>query len=548
MPIPTTIADLNVSAALNSPAGSDSPTQGDDYIRALSSIIAQEHADLADATNAAKGAGQIGANLALSYGDNTMGWAIKQLGGLSAGWFLPTAASDRDAVQTAVTLAEAINERVIIPAGEWTFTTPVAVSGSRLSIAGSGMGQTQILCVGCDAFTVAAGAAFVTIEKMDIAISVRYTTTPNTKAAIKVEGTSASQCYWHTYRDLLIDGFETGIVGGGLCSSTIDNVRTVYTLGSVYLHGQPLNNTITNCKLSFDAAATTSGSYGVKFGDGTTGGEGLAITGGTLIYGVQRGVWSNGAINCTVDNTTIIDFVREYGFLSEGTASGASINHQICPQYIAFTGTAGSAGVYLANDYAPADSQNRGSIIRDIEILAYSGSSMAYGILCDGSEEERNLISGCRVQGATVWDCRITTGSGHILSENRWRDATGFSATVPVKYDGTNIGNVSGPGTTYSASITPDASVFKAFVLDANNGTAFTINAPINAQENEVDVELTFVIRNVSGGALGAVTWNAAYKLATWTQPGNGFSRAIVFRWNGTNWVEKSRTPADVPN
>lgn len=451
---------------------------------------------------------------------------------------------DTIAIQAALNASR----QVFIPAGTYKITSPLLITNSRTVVVGAAIGATQLLCVSSDGFVVSAGTSFVSIEKMDIALSVRYTTSANTKAAIRVLGTSVSQCYWHRYRDLLLDGFETGISGGGLCSSIVSSVTTVYTFGSIYLYGQPLNNTITACKLGFDSTATTAGSYGVKFGDGTTGGEGLAITGGTLIFGVQRGVWLLGSINCTIDPTTIIDFVREYGVLSQGTGSAASINHQIKPQYIAFTGSTGSAGVYLVNTYAPADSQNRGNVVRDIEILAYSGASLSYGILCDGSEEERNLISGNRVQGATVWDCRISTGSGHILSENRWRDTNGFSSIVPVKYDNTNLGNISGPGTVYSASITPDASVFKSFVLSANNGTAFTINAPINAQENELDVELTFVIRNVSGGALGAVTWNAIYKLATWTQPANGFSRSITFRWNGTNWLEVSRTPIDVPN
>lgn len=41
MPIPTSITDLSTTAASNSPQGSESPTEGDNYIRALSAIIAQ---------------------------------------------------------------------------------------------------------------------------------------------------------------------------------------------------------------------------------------------------------------------------------------------------------------------------------------------------------------------------------------------------------------------------------------------------------------------------------------------------------------------------
>lgn len=41
MTVPSVIADLSTTAGSNSPAGSDTPTQGDDFLRALSAFIAQ---------------------------------------------------------------------------------------------------------------------------------------------------------------------------------------------------------------------------------------------------------------------------------------------------------------------------------------------------------------------------------------------------------------------------------------------------------------------------------------------------------------------------
>lgn len=67
MPVPSTIADLSTTAASNSPQGSESPTEGDNYIRALSAIVAQEHADFADAASASKGAKLVGYTPSLSY-------------------------------------------------------------------------------------------------------------------------------------------------------------------------------------------------------------------------------------------------------------------------------------------------------------------------------------------------------------------------------------------------------------------------------------------------------------------------------------------------
>lgn len=101
----------------------------------------------------------------------------------------------------------------------------------------------------------------------------------------------------------------------------------------------------------------------------------------------------------------------------------------------------------------------------------------------------------------------------------------------------------------YSASITPDAQLSEWFEIVANNGAAFTINAPTNPPPNTEEQELEFTIRNTSGGALGVITWNAAFHLAgAFTSPATGFNRSVRFRWRGTAWLEMSRTAADVAN
>jgi len=81
--------------------------------------------------------------------------------------------------------------------------------------------------------------------------------------------------------------------------------------------------------------------------------------------------------------------------------------------------------------------------------------------------------------------------------------------------------------------------------ITATNATAFTINAPTTPTTGQW---LTVRVRNTSGGALGVATWNAVFKMTAWTQPANGFSRAITFDYDGVNWIERTRTAADVPN
>jgi len=45
-----------------------------------------------------------------------------------------------------------------------------------------------------------------------------------------------------------------------------------------------------------------------------------------------------------------------------------------------------------------------------------------------------------------------------------------------------------------------------------------------------------------------AVQHTSLVKMAAYTNPANGYSRSVSFKYNGTNWVEFSRTTADIPN
>lgn len=94
----------------------------------------------------------------------------------------------------------------------------------------------------------------------------------------------------------------------------------------------------------------------------------------------------------------------------------------------------------------------------------------------------------------------------------------------------------------YSASMTFDLTGGSYFFIQVTDGNAFTINAPTNGGIGGQEIEVT--IQNISGGALGAATWNAVFRMNAWVQPANTFNCSIRFRNFASNWIEVSRATA----
>ena len=103
----------------------------------------------------------------------------------------------------------------------------------------------------------------------------------------------------------------------------------------------------------------------------------------------------------------------------------------------------------------------------------------------------------------------------------------------------------------YSASMTPNCVLGEYQTITVTNATAMTINAPTNFK---VGQWLIIEFFNNSGGAMGAVTCNAAFLnggagtvgTGAVTNPATGKRRTIGFKYNGTNWTEQFRSTADM--
>lgn len=151
MPVPTTRDDLNVTASLNSPAGSEAiGTSLDNYIRSHSAIIKQYVNDIADGTSASKGSGLVGF---LPYGTGAQGTTLQQYIGKGLpvsvfGFFTQAQIDDvrnraltldlSTAIQAAADYCKGFGARLWFPAGSYRFSN---VTIEDCLVEGEGVGE-----------------------------------------------------------------------------------------------------------------------------------------------------------------------------------------------------------------------------------------------------------------------------------------------------------------------------------------------------------------------------------------------------------------------
>lgn len=98
---------------------------------------------------------------------------------------------------------------------------------------------------------------------------------------------------------------------------------------------------------------------------------------------------------------------------------------------------------------------------------------------------------------------------------------------------------------TYGVTIATNSVSGEVQTINVTDGVGFTISNPTNPITGRY---LTYDILNSSGGAMGTITWGAAFKLVggTFTNPANTKRRRITFWYNGTNWIEDRRSSGDI--
>lgn len=95
-----------------------------------------------------------------------------------------------------------------------------------------------------------------------------------------------------------------------------------------------------------------------------------------------------------------------------------------------------------------------------------------------------------------------------------------------------------------NSTMSTDASSGKFFRIVATNTSNFTVNNPINGKDGQ---ELTYLMNNASGGALGTVSWGTQFQLAgAFVNPANGKYRSIHFQRYSSKWWELGRSGTDL--
>lgn len=233
--------------------------------------------------------------------------------------------------------------------------------------------------------------------------------------------------------------------------------------------------------------------------------------------------------------TQVCNGNRFYDLMQGGCVSGVEFQQFAGDNYIdgffvSGSGFATSTGFTVGNLGACG-----GNIVRGLHVDA-GGSATPYVVGANAQDTKIEVVS----EGGSETDAGVRT-----LMDTIRPSATAAGANLAFG------GVLASPyfALTFGSSISPNARNGNYFEIAATNGGNFTINAPSMVPVGPRAGQFMLVkIKNTSAGALGTTTWNAIFKMAAWTQPSAGNSRSITFVYDGTNWVESTRTPADVPN
>ena len=234
---------------------------------------------------------------------------------------------------------------------------------------------------------------------------------------------------------------------------------------------------------------------------------GINIVGNTL-YGVSRIFAASGAVSCSIVGNLATNC---------GTGAGETAN---ALEFINTCANICISGNSINGDYGAKAVFKNGGALANVNINGnnFTGSGTGTALICAAmtGNVSNNIVSG--------FAAPISAQDYYAIGYAK------LGTQIPV----------------YGPVININALAGEYAIILATDGNAFTINAPANPSNGQ---QITIQIYNSFAAPLGAVTWNAVFKLAAWVQPAAGASRLITFVRSGNldKWTEVSRT-SDIPN
>lgn len=454
---------------------------------------------------------------------------------------------DTSAIQAAVNSARL----VFLPTGTYKTTSVITIPAAT-TIYGAGR-STVVNAYGCDAFTIAgASGDGVVIESMAI-MSYTGAGVPDPKSydAIYCQGTNSNHVNYFTGRDMYLQGWLDCVNWSYTWGSRLENVTTINCTNCLTLFGQSVNNSVSDCYL-----LANSGSASVNFvADGSITGEGLVIS-NSLLAGGGYGIYGASHLGLCVLNC-IIDLITNIGVNVSNPLAMMVSNCWVYATNIGVNfsalGLAASTGAGINNCHITTTGAGSKGIVVNPNNVGVSITGGSITIPATGAYNVYGLSDSVTVVGVNL--VNPTANPSVYFEYGLDCNYVGCSGDTKFQFDNGNppkMGLNIAPFTSilpYSSSMTPDCLKGSLFSIAVNNGTAFTINAPINAPNTKAVGEITFAIFNQSGGAAGTATWDSDYRMAgTWVQPANGKLRTITFKyWAPGYWLEVARNDADLP-
>jgi hypothetical protein len=133
-------------------------------------------------------------------------------------------------------------------------------------------------------------------------------------------------------------------------------------------------------------------------------------------------------------------------------------------------------------------------------------------------------------------------GNSYVAANNGKFSVGTSTAGAMLNVNGNIQSGVSTP--TYGVTVTINADSGNYAKITVTDTNAWTMAAPTNPRTGQT---LVVDIVNASGGAMGAITWNAVWKLdSSYANPANGKRRTATFYYDGSNWVQVGAWSGDI--